>query len=892
MSKLWHALPSDAVLDSLQSSRKGLSVSDAEYRLGQRGQNILPHEKPYSKLRLFLGQFHNPLVYILLVACGISAYLGHYSDAIFIIIVLLTNTSVGFYQENKANASLLALRKLVTLSARVMRQGSRLEVDSALLVPGDIVLLKAGDKVPADLRLIEAQGLKIDESSLTGEWIAVTKNAEQVVSETQLADRKDMAYMGSIVEEGSAIGVVIATGTDTAIGQIVALLRETKERPTPLQNKIAYLSRLVGAFIFVVISFVVGLGYLEGKPFTDIFIAALALAVSAIPAGLLPAITVILVLGMRRILKSNGLVRKLVANETLGSVTVICTDKTGTITEGKMQVSHILTGTHELLADNQSPLIKPKQQNGLESHIVALKAAVLTSDAFIENPDNEFSEWIVRGVPTERALVVAGAHAGLSKRHLEEEYPAIARLHFTSESKFAASLHLKPDGSRVLYVVGAPEIVAERSHDFHVDGTTERLNSAAHIRLLAKLEHLTSTGLRVVACAHREFTEHEELPTDIRELIEKLTLVGYIALKDPLRADARQSIELTKRAGIRTVLITGDHRLTAQSIATEVGIVAAPDMILEGKELDTLSDTELIRRVQTIAIYARVSPQHKLRIVKALQTNGAIVAMIGDGVNDAPALKAADVGVAVGSGTDVAKEVADIVLLDNSFSTIVRAIEQGRVIFQNIRKVFVYLIADDFAELFVFVGAMIFNLPLPLLAAQILWINLVEDGLPDISLTVEQEIAGVMDEPPRAINEPILNKPLKQWMISVLAISGIASFLLFYIYYTASLDIERARVIVFSLMCIDSLVFAFSVRSFKKPIWRKDIFSNHFLVWAAIVGMLMLAAGLYLPPLQRLLSTQPLALIDWMLIITVSTIEIVFIEWFKKRTFSPVLVRT
>ncbi|MDP3962461.1 MAG: HAD-IC family P-type ATPase [bacterium] len=867
----------------------GLSDSEAREKLKRHGPNILPKEKQYSKLRLFLGQFNSPLIFILLIAGAISIYLEHYSDAAFILIVLLINTTVSFYQEDKANSSLQALRKMVKISSRVLRGGYMREVDSAELVPGDVISLHAGDKVPADAELIEAKGLKVNESSLTGEWMAVSKTVGEIPENSPLADRTNMVFMGSIIEEGIAKAIVTETGIKTAIGGIVSLLRETKERKTPLQEKISYLSRLIGGFIMIVIAIVAILGYVNGQPFADIFIASLALAVSAIPAGLLPSITVILVLGMRRILKSNGLVRKLIANETLGSVTVICTDKTGTLTEGKMQVSHILTGTRELLSNSSDPILDTRHMNGLESHILALKAAVLTNDAFIENPNDEFHEWIVRGGPTQRALLVAGTHAGLSKESLEKEYPPIEKMSFTSDAKYAASLHERPAGGRILYVVGAPEVLASKSIDFHVDGSKEKLDSEVHRKLLAKLDSLTKSGLRVVACAHRELPKSEASNENIEGLVKNLTLVGYIALKDPLRADARDSIALTKRAGIRTVLITGDHRLTAQSIASEVGIEATPDMILEGKDLNLLSEKDLREKVRSVAIYARVSPDHKLRIVQALQAKGEVVAMIGDGVNDAPALKAADVGVSVGSGTDVAKEVADIVLLDDSFKTIVMAIEQGRITFKNIRKVFVYLIADDFSELFIFLVAMALGLPLPLLAAQILWINLVEDGLPSAALTTEQETAGIMDEKPRNPNEPILNGPMKKWLTAILFITGIAAFLLFFSLWKITGDLDRARSVVFALMCLDSLVFVFCVRSFKRSIFRKDIFSNRLLVGAALIGLLLLIAALYLPPLQSLLSTQSLSASEWMFVLAMSTAEILLIEWFKKKSFRTAL---
>ncbi len=882
--KNWYSLSTKEVFSKLETKPGGLSVSEAKLRLEKDGRNVLPTEKAYSKLKLFLNQFNSPLVIIFLIAGGVSLYLGHYSDAIFIIIVLLINTTVGFYQEDKANSSLAALRQLVTISARVFRDTNLKEVNSEELVPGDIIRLKAGDKVPADVRLAETKNFKVNEASLTGEWIGVSKITEEISGEPPLADQINMAFMGTIVEAGTATAVVVTTGLQTAIGNIVSLLRETKERKTPLQQKITTLSRWVGTFVLAIIGLVILLGYLKGQSFKDIFVASLALAVSAVPAGLLPAITVILALGMRRILKHNGLVRKLIANETLGSVTVICTDKTGTLTEGKMQVSHILTGSRELLSNNRDPIVNIDDTNSLESHILALKAAVLSNEAFIENPDDEFHNWIVRGDPTSRALLIAGTQAGLSKKKLEKEYPRLESLAFSSEAKYSASLHKKSEGGKILYVIGAPEIIASRAINFQVDDHKNRLDSAEHQKLLQKIDDLTVKGLRVIACAYREFPKQKRVGS-IDDLVQGLTLVGYIALKDPLRIDAKDSILLTKRAGIRTILITGDHHLTAQAIATEVGIDSHSNQILEGPDLDNLSAEELRKKVKQINIYARVSPSHKLRIVDALQAEGEVVAMLGDGVNDAPALKMADVGVVVGSGTDVAKEVADVVLLDDNFKTIVKAIEQGRIIFQNIRKVFVYLVADDFSELFLFLAAMLLGLPLPLLAAQILWINLVEDGLPDIALTTEQETIGVMDEKPRDPKEPILNKQIKKWLLPIFFISSLAAFLTFFGLWKITGDLDKARTITFALMCFDSLVFSFSVCSFKRPMFRRDIFSNRLLVGAALIGLLLLFSGIYFLPFQKLLATQPLILTDWLIILLVSIVEIILIEWFKKKSF-------
>lgn len=883
MEQLWHSFDLPEIYRRVDSDEKGLKTSSISGRIKKFGRNKLPEEKPLSVTRLFLSQFHNPLIYILLIAFGISLSLNHLSDAIFIIVVLLINTTVGFYQEYKADRSIIALKKIVSISARVIRDGNLKEIDSTELVPGDIFLLRAGDKVPADARIIESKNLKISESNLTGEWAAVHKKEGVVEERASLGDRTNIVFMGTLVEEGSGRAIVVTTGSNTVIGNIVSLVKETEERKTPLQKKLSKLSRLTGSFVLFVISLVVLIGYLQGQSFTDIFIASLALAVSAIPAGLLPAITVILVLGMNRILKQKGLVRKLVANETLGSVTVICTDKTGTLTEGKMQVSHIFASKDELF-NNHDGLPPKEAKNGVESHILALKTTLFTSEAFIENPEDELAEWIVRGRSTEQALVLASAHAGLEQRSLNVEYPSIEQQPFDSSKKYAISLR-DLGGKRILYATGAPEIILDKSHSVHCE-KDHSLSVDKRTALIAKLDNLATKGLRVIACAYKELGKNEDT-TNLDLLLNELIFIGFIALKDPLREETKQSIAETKRAGIRTVLITGDHRHTALAIATEVGIEASENTILEGKEVEDMDEKLLQEKAKTVNIYARVSPEHKLKIVRALQSNNEVVAMVGDGVNDAPALKAADVGVAVGSGTDVAKEVADVVLLDNNFKTIVKAVEQGRVVYENIRKVFVYLIADDFSELFLFLAAMIFGLPLPLVAAQILWINLVEDGFPDIALTTEQETKGVMDEKPRDPNESILSKPMRKWMISIFFITGSAAFLSFVGFWNMTEDLEKARAMVFALMCIDSLIFAFSVRSFKRPIWRKDIFSNYFLNGAVLIGLVLLGFAVYFAPLQKLLSTQSLITMEWLLILGVSTIEIIILEIFKKKYFRP-----
>src|SRR3989344_3691952 len=582
MKKNWHTILLEEVFIETKSRKDGLTSKEATEGLKKFGLNALPQEKPYSKIRLFLSQFNSPLMYILLATVVISFLLKHYSDSIFIIVVLLINTTVGFCQENKANQSLLALKKMVKVRTKVLRDGYEKEIDSEELVVGDVVFLKSGDKVPADGRIIESRGLKINEASLTGESQAVEKDAE----------RTNMVFMGTIVEEGRATVVIIATGINTQIGEVVSLLKETKERRTPLQQKIATLSGWLGLFILSFIAIIIIEGYFTEKNFIDVFIASLALAVSAIPEGLLPAITVILALGMRRIFKQKGLVRKLAATETLGSVTVICTDKTGTLTEGKMRVSHILTSTRELLSDHINGLAKGENANGVESHISALKIATLANDAFIENQETELQELVVRGRPTEQALLLAGMQSGLNKKELEKQYPVLDRISFESDCKFAATLHRKNENQNALYIIGAPEEIIAHSVDLDVDGRKEKLGTTEANKLIEKLETLTQKGLRVLACAHKDYDSKTKY-RNLTELVKNLSLVGFIALKDPLRQDAKESITITKKAGIRSVIVTGDHKLTAKAIAEEIGLETKDENIIEGKELETISDNEL-----------------------------------------------------------------------------------------------------------------------------------------------------------------------------------------------------------------------------------------------------------------------------------------------------------
>ena len=873
MKHNWYKLDAKSALAAVKSSLAGLGSEEAGRRLQKSGPNTLPSQKPYSALRLFFSQFNSPLMYILFGTVIVSLVLGHYTDTVFIVLVLLANTIVGFYQENEANNSINDLRKLVKIKARVIRDGTEREVESTELVVGDIIILSDGNKIPADARILECRNFKTNEASLTGESLSVDKQTKKLSAEKPLAERTNMVFMGTLVDEGWAKAVVTATGVSTQVGEIVLLLAETPETKTPLQLQMDKLAKFMGVFVVMVILIILGLGLWRLNTTEDILLAALSLAVAAIPAGLLPAITLILVLGMRRILKKNGLVRKLVATETLGSVTVICTDKTGTLTEGRMAVTHFITWDKEITArqlENFS-LETPGAEN--ESIKQLARIAVLNNDGYIENPQANPDKWIIRGKITEQALLRAGSKMGFDKQVLEQEFLMVDKIFFSSELKYSATLRDLNNGSFGLFVLGAPEVILKHT-------------AAGESKTLEKrMEALTRQGLRVLAGAYVEFKDRPKYKKPY-DLMKDLTLVGLVALEDPIRSEVVESILLTKRAGIRTIIVTGDHRLTAVAVAKNIGLDAHGSSVLDGNDIEALSDSALAERIKTVSVFARVSPKDKLRIVAALQSRGEIVAMVGDGVNDAPALKLADIGVAVNSGTDVAREVADLILLDNGFHSIVKSIEQGRISFANIRKVFMYLVVDDFSQLFLFLCTMLIGLPLPLLPAQILWINLVQDGLPDLALSTEQETSYVMDRPPRKHGERILNAPLKLWLFSVSLAAGVAALALFYVSLRLGLDVHKAQTLVFALMGLDSLLFVFSVRYFHQSILSWDIFSNKLLTGATIASLGLMIMSIYAPFMHKLLKTMHLTANDWLVVVLICIVEMLVIEITKKRFIS------
>ncbi len=882
----WYSLSLKEVLHSLKSSKFGLSAEEAEKRLKKYGKNELPQKEKFTQLDIVISQFKSPLVYILLIAALVSFVWNNLVDMGVILFAVAINAVVGFIQETKAERALEKLKQMIDHKSYVIRNGIEKEISSTDIVLGDIVVLRAGDRVPADGRILEIHEFDIDESSLTGESVPVSKLVEILDQKGISESKKNMAYMGTSVVRGRGIMVVSSTGINTKFGQIALLLKETEKEKTPLQIKLAEFSRMFGTLTLVMVVFITVIGLIRGIELKDIFVTSVAIAVAAIPEGLLVAVTVILAIGMQRILKKGSLVRKLVAAETLGSTTVICTDKTGTLTEGKMQVDHIITMVSEFsLAKEGNKRIKViEEEKHKLDHMVAIKIGMICNNAVIENPNDELEKWIIHGDYTERALLQSGINVGFNPEKIKKDFVKIEEIPFSSERKLMATLNQESSNDYKMYVKGAPEEIINRSKYVLIEGEKRQITED-DIKLLKKKQNdLSRKGLRIISVAFRSvrndisarFKEGNE-----DEIINELVFVGLIALKDPLRKEAKDTIKLAKEAGIRTIMITGDNRLTAKTIANELGMKVDNNNILDGEKLDQMSTKEFNNIVSKIKIYARVSPHHKSRIVDAWQSKGEVVAMTGDGVNDAPALKSADIGVALGSGTEVAKETADIVLLDNNFKTIITAVEQGRVIYENIRKVILYLVSDSFSEVIVIAGSLIIGLPIPLAAAQILWINLVTDGFPDVALTLEPKEPNIMKEPPRKKNEPLLNFEIKTLIIAISVVSGVLSLAVFWYVLDVTGEFQRASTIAFSILAIDSLIYVFSIRSLRHSIFAKNIFSNKYLIVAVLLGFSFQLAAIYHPFLQKVLQTVSLDLYDWSLIAFVCAVELVLIEGIK-----------
>ncbi|MCK4650801.1 HAD-IC family P-type ATPase [Candidatus Babeliales bacterium] len=835
----------------------GLSNKEAKKRLQKYGPNIIPEKKPLNAFFIFLKQFLSPLMFILLIASALSFLIGEIKDTIIILIAVAINIILGFIQEFKAEKAAQALKSFEVPFCNVRRNEKIISIPAKNLVPGDIVLVSAGSKIPADIRLTHIIDFQVEEALLTGESKPIKKSVKEIEKDVTVGDRINMAFSGTNVLSGKAEGIVTDTGSNSYLGQIAELIIVTKEKPTPLQQQIKRLSWWLG-LIFVIISFIIfALGLIKGIPFYEIIIIAIALAVAAIPEGLLVGVTVILAIGMQRMLKRNALIKHLIAAETLGSVSVICTDKTGTLTQGHMLVSRIVTKNHDVSLD---------QIDQKDEVIETLKSCTLNNDAQIQDSKKSI------GHPTEIALLKAAQKAKINIKKLRKNFERLDEIPFSSDLKYMATIH-KFNGLERLIVKGAPEKI------FDMCIGNEKIKRFKHYA-----ELMAKEGLRLLAVAMKD-----SYKINFKNDLYGLEFLGLIGIEDPLRPQAKQTVKELKGAGIYIALVTGDHKDTASKIAQKSGIEHTEKNIMTGTELDEISDNELVNKINKINIFARVDPRHKIRIVHAWQKRGHSVAMTGDGINDAPSLKAADIGISLGAGSDVTHEISDMVLLDNNLLTIDAAVKEGRTIFDNIRKVIVYLLADSFSEILLVSGSIFFGLPLPILASQILWINLVTDGFPYMALTFEPSEPNIMKEKPRRKDENVINKQMKILIFIIGIITDIGLFGVYYILLKFNFDLQHIRTIIFTALAIDSLFYIFSIRSMKTSIFKMNPFSNIWLIPAVVTGFLIQLSAIYIPTMQKLFSTTFLSFFEWNIIIILALVKIISIEiskrWFIHKKF-------
>lgn len=892
----WYALSPEESLARLNvKAEAGLSTAEATQRQTRYGKNELPVAEGESFLKRLIEQFKDPTVLLLVIAAFISIAIDEPEDAVVITMIVVLNAAISIYQEQQAENALAALSKMQTPVVKVRRDGGKVEEISASdLVPGDIVLLEAGSSAPADGRLLTAVNVKVDEAAMTGESHAVDKTADTLPANDPppaLADRTNMVYMGTALTYGRAEMLVTDIGLQTQLGNIAALLQNVEKGRTPLQERLERVGTVlaVSAVTVCVIVFIVGL--LRGNPASEMFITAVSLAVAAVPEGLPAVITIALALGANRMIKRNALIRKLPAVETLGSVTTICSDKTGTLTRNEMTATRIVLPNNQDISVSgvgYEPVGEFKEKRGELVHVTEnnqlarmLEGAALCTDAHLER-EGEAGKWKIIGDTTEGALIVMAMKQGWSRHELEGNLPRVNEIPFTSERKSMTTIHqptkeydtrLFNQAQYVSFTKGAPDNLlawasAETTPEGHTPLTSERRQA-----WIDQIEQLASEGIRVLGVGYRTF---DHLPAEITpETVEReLVMLGLIGIVDPPRTEAMTAVQVAKGAGIRPMMITGDHKLTAKAIAQQIGIipVSADARAIEGRELDQMTPQEMQETVKTVSVYARVSPEHKLRIVEALQKNGEIVAMTGDGVNDAPALKQANIGVAMGiTGTDVSKGAADMVLTDDNFASIVSAVEEGRTIYDNIRKFLQYLMGSNTGEIIAMFGAIIIGFKLPLLATQILWVNMVTDGLPAIALGFEKGESDVMKRKPRHPKESIFARGLGVHILWAGAWMGICT-LLGYIYmlnvHGAELfdpteeHLEVARSMAFFVLAVTQLFHVTAIRAGHTAIWNTPLWENRLLTIAVVVTFFLQIGVLYFPPTQALLETTGLELQD------------------------------
>ncbi|WP_415406120.1 cation-transporting P-type ATPase [Sulfurovum sp. CS9] len=882
ISENWHAKSTESTFTLLETSAGGLSEEEVEKRFDQYGPNQLPEPKTRGPFVRFMYQFHNILIYVLLAAGIVTAVLGHWVDAGVILAVVLLNAVIGFVQEGKAENALRAIRQMLSPHAMVMRDGRQITIEAEDLVPGDIVILQSGDKVPADLRLFRVKGLQIQESALTGESMAVEKITDPVAKESVIGDRRCMAYSGTIVTHGQGSGMVIGTGAQTQIGRISSLVSEVESVTTPLLRQMAQFGRWLTVAILgiALITFAFGL-LVRDYAAAEMFLAAVSLAVAAIPEGLPAIMTITLAIGVQRMASRNAIIRKLPAVETLGAVTVICSDKTGTLTRNEMTVRTIATATDlfELSGTGYDPHgaislsdrdVLPEERPLLQE---VARAAMLCNDASMEQKN---SKWLVHGDPMEGALLVAGLKAGLDTETEVKQYPRTDLIPFESEHRFMATLHHDHIGDSFIFLKGAPEQILEMcAYQRSVNGDQPLDKNY----WLDRIEELAAQGQRVLAIAFKP-ANPKQTELEFSDLENDLIILGMLGLIDPPREEAVEAVNICDRAGIRVKMITGDHGATARAIAQQLKLVNTDD-VLTGEELELMSEEVLRQRVLDVDIYARVNPEHKLRLVRLLQGHGLIIAMTGDGVNDAPALKRADVGTAMGhNGTEAAKEAAEMVLADDNFASITHAVEEGRTVYDNLKKAILFILPTNGGEALIILAAIAFGFhQMPLIPVQILWVNMVTAVTLALSLAFEPSEPNVMQRPPRDAHEPILTSYLiwRVAYVSIILMGG--TFGLFLWEMEQGVSIEHARTVAVNTLIMFEIFYLFNSRYITDSILNWEGVAGNRYVLIAIAILIILQLGFtYLAPMQALFGTTAIDFTIWLRIILVASSVLFLVE--------------
>jgi Ca2+-transporting ATPase len=856
---LWHQQEVNEVLKDLDSSLKGLSPAVIPERLAKYGPNELKEKQKRTLFMMFLDQFKDFMILVLIGAAIISGIIGEPADTIAIIVIVVLNAVIGFIQEFRAEKAMAALKKMATPSTIVIRDGKHATIPTAQIVPGDIVVLEAGKIIPADMRLIESAHLKVEEAALTGESVAIEKHTRHLHDEhLPLGDRKNMVYKGTLVSYGRGTGAVVATGMETELGKIATMLQEEEEVKTPLQKRLVSFGKKIAIAVLAICAIVFSVGLLRGEPTLLMFLTAISLAVAAIPEALPAVITISLALGAKKMVKQNALIRKLPAVETLGSVTYICSDKTGTLTLNKMTVE-------EIYSDEQVATAKESNPNANKELFIAL---ALSNDA---QPD---ASGKIMGDPTEIALYNIAEEKGFVKSKLEKEFPRTAELPFDSDRKCMTTIHKWHDNKFISFTKGAMDVLVDKSVSVLASGG---LKSVEPEKIHKVNERMSADGLRVIGIAMRIWDALPE-PISPENVETGLTILGITGMMDPPREEAKEAVAVCKAAGIKPVMITGDHPLTARTIAKRLGILDDDSKaIITGRELDKLSPEEFEERVEHIRVYARVAPEQKLKIVKALQDKGQFVAMTGDGVNDAPALKRADIGIAMGiTGTDVSKEASHMILLDDNFATIVKAIREGRKIYDNIRKFIKYLLTTNSGEILTLFLAPLAGLPIPLLPIHLLWINLVTDGLPALALSTEPAEGDVMKRLPRHPKESIFAHGLGFHAIWVGFL--MAGIVLFVQAWSIKTGHAHWQTMVFSVLCLTQLGHVLAIRSEKESLFKIGLFSNKYLLGAVGLTFALQMGTIYIPALNPIFKTEPLTLKELLFTIALSSIVFIAVE--------------